>query len=33
MELYFDIFHNYIAISLGFDNEYVPAFIISRNSY
>ena len=30
MELYFIIFHNYIAFSLGFDNEYVPAFISSQ---
>ena len=30
MELYFFIFHNYIAQSLGFDNDYLPAFISSQ---
>ena len=30
MELYFIIFQNYIAPSLGFDNEYIPALISSQ---
>ena len=30
MELYFIIFQNHIATSLGFDNDYIPAFISSQ---
>jgi PAS domain S-box-containing protein len=30
MELYFIVFQNYIAPSLGFDNEYIPALINSQ---
>jgi PAS domain S-box-containing protein len=30
MELYLNIFFNYLVISLGFDNDYVPAFLSSR---